>query len=251
MYLAQKFINCRFFYYILKMRNLENIPSCDDCFSYNPVFKDISGDELNTLTFEKGCNYYKRGNVIYHERNRISGVYCVNEGIIKLYKTGIDGREQIIKFAQKGDVIGYRSILSNELACTTAKVIEDAVLCYIPASHFIKMVEENNNFSMQIMKLSLKELGEANKYIIDIAQKTVRERLAEILVILKDTFNLDENNYLKVSLTREEIANLVGTATESVIRLLSEFKSDKYIELNGRKIKIINIEALLKLGRMK
>ena len=233
------------------MRNLENIPACGDCMKFNTIFSDFSEDELNTLTFEKGCNYYKRGNVIYHERNRISGIYCVNKGIIKLYKTGVDGREQIIKFAKKGDIIGYRSILSDELACTTAKVIEDAVLCFIPVSLFIQMVKENNDFSMKIMKLSLKELGESNKFIIDIAQKTVRERLAEILVILKNTFNLDENNFLKVSLTREELANLVGTATESVIRLLSEFKSDKYIELNGRKIKIVNLEALIKLSRMK
>ncbi len=233
------------------MRNLENIPGCNDCIKFNTVFSEFSEDELNTLTFEKGCNYYKRGNVIYHERNRISGIYCVNKGILKLYKTGIDGREQIIKFAKKGDIIGYRSILSNELACTTAKVIEDAVLCFIPATLFTEMVKENNSFSMKIMKLSLKELGESNKFIIDIAQKTVRERLAEILVLLKNTFELDENNFLQVSLTREELANLVGTATESVIRLLSEFKSDKYIELNGRKIKIVNLEALIKLSRIK
>jgi len=232
------------------MRNLENIPSCRDCIKYNTIFNGFTDDELNTLTYEKGCNYYKRGNIIYHERNRISGIYCVNKGIIKLYKTGIDGREQIIKFAKKGDIIGYRSILSDELACTTAKVIEDAVLCFIPASYFVNMVKEDNGFSMKIMKLSLKELGESNKFIIDIAQKTVRERLAEILVLLKDTFDLDSDNVLQVSLTREELANLVGTATESVIRLLSEFKSDKYIELNGRKIKIVNLEALVKLSRM-
>jgi len=115
-------------------------------------------------------------------------------------------------------------------------------------SLFFNMVKDNSDFSMQIMKLSLKELGEANKFIIDIAQKTVRERLAEVLILLKDTFLLDNEKYLQVSLTREELANLVGTATESVIRLLSEFKSDKYIELNGRRIKILNIDALKKLG---
>ncbi len=104
---------------------------------------------------------------------------------------------------------------------------------------------------MEVLKLSLKELGEANKFIIDIAQKTVRERLAEILIILKETFDLDDQNYLKVSLTREELANLVGTATESVIRLLSEFKSDNYIELNGRKIKILKLDSLKKLARIK
>ncbi len=230
------------------MRNLENIPACGDCFNVNTLFSSLTKDELNLLTFEKGCNFYKRGNIIYQERNRISGVYCISKGVVKLYKTGIDGREQIIRFAQKGDIIGYRSILSQELACTTAKVIEDAVLCFIPAGLFINMVKENSDFSMRIMKLSLYELGEANKFIIDIAQKTVRERLAEILILLKDTFLLDNEKYLQVSLTREELANLVGTATESVIRLLSEFKSDKYIELNGRRIKILNVEVLKKLG---
>ena len=230
------------------MRNVENIPACGDCYKINSVFSSLPNDKLTNLTYEKGCNFYKRGNIIYHERNRINGVFCISKGIIKLFKTGIDGREQIIRFAQKGDIIGYRSILSQELACTTAKVIEDAVLCFIPANVFINLVKENSEFSMKIMKLSLKELGEANKYIIDIAQKTVRERLAEILILLKNTFLLDKDNFLQVSLTREELANLVGTATESVIRLLSEFKADKYIELNGRRIKILNLEALKKLG---
>lgn len=230
------------------MRNLENIPACGDCFGVNTLFSSLTKDELNILTFEKGCNFYKKGNIIYQERNRISGVYCISQGVVKLYKTGIDGREQIIRFAQKGDIIGYRSILSQELACTSAKVIDDAVLCVIPSSLFFNMVKENSDFSMRIIKLSLHELGEANKFIIDIAQKTVRERLAEVLILLKDTFSLDNERYLQVSLTREELANLVGTATESVIRLLSEFKSDKYIELNGRRIKILNVEALKKLG---
>ncbi len=235
----------------MAMRNLENIPACSNCLGYNSIFRHLSKEEMNILTFEKGCNYYKRGNIIYHERNRISGIYCVNKGIVKLYKTGIDGREQIIRFTQPGNIMGYRSIISQELACTTAKVIEDAVLCFIPGNLFLDLVKGNNDFSMEVLKLSLKELGEANKFIIDIAQKTVRERLAEVLVILKDTFELDEQNFLKVSLTREELANMVGTATESVIRLLSEFKSDKYIELNGRRVKILNLEALKKLARIK
>jgi CRP/FNR family transcriptional regulator, polysaccharide utilization system transcription regulator len=235
----------------MAMRNLETIPVCTDCFTFNPIFRYLTKDEMNLLSFEKGCNYYKRGSVIYHERNRISGIYCVNKGILKLVKTGIDGRDKIIRFAQKGDIIGYRSIISQELACTTAKVIEDAVLCFIPSNLFFDLVKSNTDFSMEVLKLSLRELGEANKFILDISQKTVRERLAEILIILKDTFELDEQQFLKVNLTREELANLVGTATESVIRLLSEFKSDNYIELNGRKIKILKPESLKKLARIK
>ena len=101
---------------------------------------------------------------------------------------------------------------------------------------------------MELMQITCKELGEANAYITDIAQKTVRERLAEILIHLKDDFGLDENNILQISLTREELASIVGTATESVIRLLSEFKHDKLIELNGRKIKILDEAGLVRIG---
>jgi CRP-like cAMP-binding protein len=103
---------------------------------------------------------------------------------------------------------------------------------------------------MELMQITCKELGEANAYITDIAQKTVRERLAEILIHLKNEFGLDENRVLQISLTREELANIVGTATESVIRLLSEFKQDQLIELNGRKIRILNEPGLIRIGNL-
>ena len=121
---------------------------------------------------------------------------------------------------------------------------------YIPADFLHKTIKKNSEFSMELMQLACKELGEANNYITDIAQKTVRERLAEVLVLLKNEFDTDEDDTLNISLTREELANIVGTATESVIRLLSEFKSDKLIELNGRKIKILDLPTLIKVGNL-
>ena len=109
---------------------------------------------------------------------------------------------------------------------------------------------QQNSFSLELLRLACHELGEANSFITDIAQKTVRERLAEILLLLMNDFGIDEQNNLKISLTREELANIVGTATESVIRLLSEFKSDKLVELNGRKIRILNKKGLVKISNV-
>lgn len=233
------------------MKQVQNPPVCDHCSTeFNSIFKHLSREELDQLNYDKSCIFFKRGEIIYHEGSRINGFYCVHSGIVKVFKTGIDGKEQIIRFAKPGDIIGYRSILSNELACTTSKIIQDAILCYISGDRLVSLVKNNGNFSMEIMKLTCKELGEANAYITDIAQKTVRERLAEVLVHLKDNFGLDEDCVLQISLTREELANIVGTATESVIRLLSEFKNDGLVELNGRKIKILNIKSLTKIGSL-
>ncbi|RLD60514.1 MAG: Crp/Fnr family transcriptional regulator [Bacteroidetes bacterium] len=233
------------------MGNLRRIPNCSECIlTSGSIFNNLSDDELSLLSLEKNCNLYKRGDIVYHEGNRMPGLFCISKGILKLYKTGIEGKGQIVAFAKQGDIIGYRSVLSNEVACTTAQVIEEAILCFIPADVFINLVKSNSKFSIKIMQLACNELGNANKLITDIAQKSVRERLAEILLILKDIFGVDENNVLQISLTREEIANLVGTATESVIRLLSEFKSEKMIELNGRKIRILDEKKIIKIGNV-
>ncbi len=227
------------------------IPFCDNCaVNTNSVFKHLTRDEMEIINYKKDFRQYKRGDVLYSEGNRISGFFCINKGIIKIFKTGIDGKEQIIRFAKPGDIISYRSVLSNEPACTSAKVIEDARVCFIPAHILIDFVKENPLFSIEVMKLTCHELGEANEYITDIAQKTVRERLAEILLLLINDFGLDDDNYLRITLTREELANIVGTATESVIRLLSEFKSDNYIELSGRKIKILEKKSLEKISNV-
>ncbi len=231
------------------MKNRDQIPVCDSCLhSSDSIFKHLTAEEHAIVEREKVCNTYKRGSVIYHEGSRTNGFYCINSGVVKIFKTGIDGREQIIAFAKKGGIIGYRSILSSELACSSAKVIEDATLCFIPGETLISLVKTNGNFSMSIMQQTCKELGEANSFITDIAQKTVRERLAEVLLNLKDIFELDNEQVLQISLTREELANIVGTATESVIRLLSEFKQDKLIDLNGRKIKVLDIKRLEKIS---
>jgi CRP-like cAMP-binding protein len=233
------------------MKNLSSIPNCSECVRKpGTIFSHLTAQELEELDFEKSCNFHKRGTILYHEGNRINGFYCVNKGIIKLYKTGTEGKEQILRFASPGDIIGYRSILSGEHACTTARVIEDAVLCYIPSDFLLKLVRSNPAFSMELMQVACRELGEANNFITDIAQKSVRERLAEVLVLLHHQFNTEEDGTLLISLTREELANIVGTATESVIRLLSEFKTDKLIELSGRKIKILNLPALIKIGNI-
>ena len=214
------------------------------------VFKHLTADESDMLMLESKLDKYRKGAVIYEEGSRINGFYVVCKGVIKIYKTGFDGKDQIIRFAKPGDVMGFRSTITGELACTTTKTIEDAEIVFVHANLVKSFVNSNGSFAMDLLQIACKELGEANDYITDIAQKTVRERLAEVIIQLKWSFNLDKDNFLQISLTREELANIVGTATESVIRLLSEFKQDQLIELHGRRIKILNETRLIKISNM-
>lgn len=233
------------------MRNVINRPTEEETnLGEFQLFKKLTEDEFSRLNYDKTCSLFKKGAIVYREGNRLTGFYCVTKGIIKLFKTGVDGKEQILRFAKPNEIIAYRSLLSKELACTAAKVIEDAVLCHIPYQTLLYLIQSNWQFSHHMLQIVCRELREANDYITDIAQKTVRERLAEVLLLLKDSFDLDNQDNLQISLTREELANIVGTATESVIRLLSEFKQDKLIELQGRKIKFLNIPALRRVANI-
>jgi CRP-like cAMP-binding protein len=214
------------------------------------LFRHLSNTELQNISYDKITESYKRGSIVYHEGQRMKGFYCLQSGIVKIYKTGFDGKEQIVRFAKSGDIIGYRSVISNEPACSTTEVLKEAVLCLIPTEILIGLIKTNGNFAFELIRLTCKELGEANAYLTDIAQKTVKERLAEVLVHLDNEFGKDPEGHLAIALTREELSNVVGTATESIIRLLSEFKNEELIGLKGRKIKILDKPGLMNIANI-
>jgi len=232
-------------------KNFES-PRCEACGArHKSVFCSLSPNEVADMDSIKSCNVYNKSQILFHEGNRNNGIYCINKGKIKLFQLGFEGKEQIIRFAKEGDIIGYRSLLSEEPLSATATALEDdTTVCFIPRIQVLKMITENPNFNFKMLKILSHELGEAAKIITDLAQKPVRERLAETLLILKDTFDLDEEKAIQVKLSREELANIVGTATESVIRLLSEFKKENLIALEGKNIKLLNIPGLTRTANV-
>ena len=153
-------------------------------------------------------------------------------------------KEQILRFCVEGDLVGYRSLLCDEPFGATAEAMEDAEITFLPAETFNHLLEADPKLSYAMLQKIAYELGEASKTITFLAQKTVRERLAEVLLLLEQKLGTDPEGFIKISLTREEIANLVGTATESAIRLISEFKQDELISVDGRNIRILNHDKL-------
>lgn len=214
------------------------------------IRQHFSKDELEELESHKSKIVLAKGDEIIKEGTKPNGVYCVEKGTAKLYKLGFNGKEQILRFAKIGDIIGYRSILCDEPFGASATAMEDMVLRFIPEAQFHKLLEISPNLAFDMLKRISAELGEASKTITILAQKTVRERLAEVLLLLEKKLGIDSEGYINISLTREEMANLIGTATESAIRLISEFKQDDYIEVEGRKIKILNHQKLTKLAHV-
>lgn len=234
------------------MRRKVDIPKCDHCASrLCSVFNELSGEEMEKINHSKGGNLYRRGQNIFYEGTRPSGLYCINSGKVKIYKIDHTGKEQIVRLAKAGDILGYRSLISGELYSSFAAPLEDSLICFIPKNVFFNLLHSNSNLSMKIMRMLSQDLKSAENRIANMAQKPVRERLAETLLILREFYGLeDDEATLGVALTREDLANVVGTATETVIRLLSEFKHDRIIDLKGRKIKILDPILLVKTANI-
>lgn len=224
---------------------------CSTCgMRHLSLFKDLSVEELDELNNVKSCTSFRKGQIMMSEGTRTNGVFCIHSGKAKLHRLGQNGKEQIIRFAVNGDLIGYRSLLSDEPLSATVEALDDLHACYIPKHVLFQFLEKNPRFSLNILRMACHELGEAGKLITDIAQKSVRERLAEVLLMLKTQFGLNDEGAIDIALTREEIANMVGTATESVIRLISEFKGDGLIDVKGRNITVLNEPELVRIGKV-
>ena len=210
---------------------------CEQCIVRQfSSLKALNKDELVKMANCKTSYTIKKGEPIFEEGEIVNGVFCVKEGACKLTKLSDNGKDQIVKLAKPGELLGQRSMISDEAANLSAIALEDMQVCFIPKSEIMGFFNENNQFSMNMMKTICGDLREADDHMVDMAQKNVKQRLADTLLYLEESFGVNEDNTLKLQLSREELAGMIGTATESCIRLLSEFNKNGFIELIGKKI---------------
>ena len=222
---------------------------CEQCIVREfSSLKTLTKEELLTLSDCKTSHIIKKGDAIFEEGENVNGIYCIKEGVCKLTKLSANGKDHIVKLVTRGELLGQRSMISDEPVNLSAIALEDMQVCFIPKTEVMGYFDKNNQFSLSVMKSICGDLKDADDHLVNLAQKTVKERLAKTLLYLHDTFGKKEDGSLKVVLSRDELANMIGTATESCIRLLSDFNKLGLIELNGKKIVLKDINTLKKLA---
>lgn len=218
---------------------------CEQCIvrEFNTL-KSLTKEELKRISVCKTSRFIKKGDIIFEEGETINGVFCVRSGICKLSKLSENGKDQIVKLVVKGDLLGKNSLIREESTNLSAVAINDMELCFIPKQEIIGDLEKNPNFTMDVLKSMAKDLKDSEDVIVNMAQKSVKQRLADILIYIHNSFGVDEKGFLKIILSREDYSNIVGTATESAIRIISQFKKDGLISTKGKQIKIENLRGL-------
>ncbi|MEN2283171.1 Crp/Fnr family transcriptional regulator [Algoriphagus sp. SE2] len=224
---------------------------CELCASRKfSLFADLPEQHICTISDNKNLISHRKGQILFYEGTKPLGIFCINSGVVKVYKTASNGKEQILHLSKKGDFLGYSALLGEENYSNSAMIVEDAKICFIPKEAFFSTLFNNTPFFKRITKALSHELGVMEEKLTDATQKSIRERLAFVLIQLGNSYGVEggENQKIDLILSREEIAGMVGTATESVIRLLSEFKKDNLIELEGKRIIIKDRRGLARLS---
>lgn len=222
---------------------------CEQCIVREfSSLKALNKEELLKMATCKASYTIKKGEPIFEEGESVNGIYCIKDGVCKLSKLSANGKDQIVKLVKPGELLGQRSMISDEPANLSAVALEDMEVCFIPKKEVLQFFNTNNQFSMNVMKTICGDLKEADDHMVSMAQKTVKERLAETLIYLEETFGKNEDGSLRIQLSRDELAGMIGTATESCIRLLSEFNKNGWVELNGKRISLVDRIKLKKLS---
>jgi CRP-like cAMP-binding protein len=218
---------------------------CESCIvkEFNSL-KSLTRDELIRVSACKTGKIYKKGQVIFQEGETLNGVYCVKDGVCKLTKLSENGKDQVVKLVVKGGLLGKRSLVSEQKTNLSAVALNDMEMCFIPKSEIMNDLEKNPKFTMDVLKNMAEDLKASDSSLVNMAQKSVKRRMAEILMHVHDNFGTDSKGYLNIILSREDYAGIVGTATESAIRILSQFKKEGLISTTGKLIKIEDTKAL-------
>lgn len=214
------------------------------------IFKSISPELRATLENQMIDKTFKKGQPIFLEGSYPSGIFYLKEGLVKKYKTDHSGKEHILSLCSAGELIGYSALLCNEPYPDSTAAIETTRLGFLPKEIFLKATNESNDLMLCLLSSLSHEFSVMVNSVMVFAHMTVRERLALTLLILSAKFaQKDKSEIVEIVLSRVELANMVGTATETLVRLLQEFKKDGIIDINAKKIKVIRIKALIEMSR--
>jgi CRP-like cAMP-binding protein len=203
--------------------------------------------ELHLLSADRTVRKFRKKENVFYEGNMPHGLFFITSGKVKTYKTNHDGKEFITGLFKTGDFIGYMPLLEDANYNESAMAMEECEICMIPKQDFFKLINANRDVANRFIKMMSNNLIEVEGRIIQLAYNSVRKRVAEALILLKNKFEEDQKEEFSMNISRDDLANIVGTSPESVIRTLSDFKDEGIIEIKASRITIVNLQKLVNM----
>lgn len=231
---------------MLKKSTLEHIISHD----LSEMWNALLPEEKRIVTDNFTITHYKKNQVVYSENEEPKNLWCLLKGKVKMYKAGIGDRVQILRLYSPVQYFGYRAYFANEPYVSSVSAVEESVVGSIPMDIVEKLVRGNINLAMFFIHELSRNLGGSDTKIVNLTQKHIRGRLADALLQLQDNYGFeDDGSTLRIYMSREDLASLSNMTTANAIRTLAAFVNEKLILVDGRKIKLINVDQLQRISK--
>ena len=215
------------------------------------MWAPLTDEQREFLSSQFVLQSYKKNEVIHYEGETPTHMMCLLSGKVKIFKEGVGGRSQIIRMIKPVEYFGYRAFFSEQDYVTTAAAFEPSVICLIPMTAINSLVGQNNGLCKFFIKQMSIDQCYSDERTVNLTQKHIRGRLAEAILVLKESYGLEEDeSTLSIYLSREDLASLSNMTTSNAIRTLSQFATEKLIAIDGRKIKLIDEEKLKKISKI-
>jgi CRP-like cAMP-binding protein len=217
----------------------------------NAVWDFLTPEEKEFIDKHTETKYFRKNEIIYNEGDLTGHVVMLVRGTVRLSKEGVGQRLQIIRMLKPYDTFSYRSAMAGDAHSTSATALEPSVLYYVERDAFLEVIQKNNKFCYAVLVAMSKDLGVSESQTVNLTQKHIRGRLAETLLTLKKTYDVEGDGVtIAMYMAREDLANMSNMTTSNAIRTLSQFASEGLIGLDGRKIKLLNENELTRISRM-
>lgn len=217
--------------------------------SMSVLWEPLTAEQRQYLVDNIKVHVFEKNEAIYREGETPAYIMCLLEGKVKVYMNGVGGRTQIIRMIEQMGIFAYRAAFVNDNYKTSASAFEASTVCMIPIAVMRSLIKGNNELALFFIRQLSQKLGEADALAVNLTQKHMRGRLAESLIALKNKYGYeDDGSTLGIYLSREELANMSNMTTSNAIRILSSLASENLIITDGRKIKVIDEQGLLRIS---
>ena len=213
------------------------------------IFKDLAPQDLLAVARSKVTNRYRKGQNVNIQGNPVFGVYCISSGKLKISTTCPEtGKETIFRICGPGDIVGFRALFANELMQATITALVPSEVCFFSKDEVQRILKRYPEVTLQLVRKMGQMLGAAERTIASLTQQSVKQRYAHLLLSLQHSHGDDLENRINVKLTREEVASIIGTTSETVTRLTTEFKKGRLIDMRDKYYFILDKSGLTALA---
>lgn len=215
------------------------------------MLRCLPDNEKEQLDQNHNYRVVKKGEAVFRPGERPNGLLCLAQGKVKIFKEGIGGRDQIIRMVKPQGILGYSAFIRGTSYSCSAMAIEESVICIFDSETFLKVLRRNSDLSIMMMKMMAVDLSFSFERTVSLTQKHIRGRLAESLIVLRDTYGLEnDGKTIKAYVSREDLAALSNMTTSNAIRTLSMFATESVIAIDGKKISIVDSVRLEKISSL-